>query len=116
MIVHLVLYQPRPDLSADDRQRFNAALTNALASIPTIRRARVGRRVRHGAAYEGVMPADFEYVGLLEFDDLAGLRSYLEHPAHAELGTLFYTCNAAALAYDYDIPDTDPIATIAKWV
>ena len=116
MIVHLVLYQPRPDLRPDDRHRFNAALTNALASIPTIRRARVGRRVRHGAAYEGVMPADFEYIGLLEFEDLAGLRSYLEHPAHAELGTLFYTCNAAALAYDYDIPDTDLIATIAKWV
>jgi stress responsive alpha/beta barrel protein len=116
MIVHMVLYQPRPDLSSDDRQRFNAALTNALASIPTIRRARVGRRVRHGAAYEGVMPTDFEYVGLLEFDDLAGLRSYLDHPAHAELGTLFYTCNAAALAYDYDVPGTDPIATIAEWV
>jgi hypothetical protein len=115
MIVHVVLYQPRSNLSAADRQRFNAALTTALASIPSIRRARVGKRVRHGAAYEGVMPADFEFIGVLEFDDLAGLRSYLDHPAHAELGTLFSTCNAAALAYDYDIPDSDPVATVAGW-
>ena len=50
------------------------------------------------------MPIDFAFIGLLEFDDLAGLQAYLDHPAHAELGTLFYTSNAAALAYDYDMP------------
>jgi hypothetical protein len=115
MITHVVLYQPRPDLSAADRERFNTALCTALGAIPSIRRARVGRRVRHGAAYEAVMPLDFEFIGVLEFDDLAGLRSYLDHPAHAELGTLFYTCNAAALAYDYEVPDADPVETIAGW-
>jgi Stress responsive A/B Barrel Domain len=115
MIAHVVLYRPRPDLGAGDRQRFNAALSTAIASIPSIRRARVGRRVRHGAAYEAVMPTDFEFIGVFEFDDLAGLRRYLDHPAHTELGTLFYTCNAAALAYDYDMPDADPIETIGRW-
>ena len=115
MIAHLVLYQPRADLTAADRARFQDALATALRSIPSIRRARVGSRVRHGAAYEAVMPTDFSFIGLLEFDDLAGLRAYLDHPAHAELGTLFYTSNAAALAYDYDMPDADPTATIASW-
>ena len=115
MIAHVVLYQPRPDLTVADRVRFNSALTTALRSIPSIRRARVGSRVRHGAAYEHVMPADFAFIGVLEFDDLAGLQAYLDHPAHAELGALFYTSNAAALAYDYDIPDGDPLSIIASW-
>ena len=61
------------------------------------------------------MPTDFSFVSVLEFDDLAGLQAYLNHPAHAELGTLFYTSNAAALAYDFDLPDADPIVTIGTW-
>ena len=115
MIAHVVLYHPRPGLSAADRSRFHAALATALREIPSIRRARVGSRVRHGAAYESVMPTDFEFIAILEFDHVAGLQAYLAHPAHAELGTLFYTSNAAALAYDYDVPDADPLATIASW-
>jgi hypothetical protein len=115
MIAHVVLFQPRPDLTTADRARFHDALGTALRAIPSIRRARVGARVRHGAAYEAVMPTDFSFIGLLEFDDLAGLRAYLDHPAHAEVGTLFYTSNAAALAYDYDMSDGDPVTTIASW-
>ena len=115
MIAHVVLFQPRPGLGSADRARFQAALTRALRDIPSIRRARVGSRVRHGATYEGLMATDFEFAGILEFDDLAGLQAYLGHPAHAELGTLFYTSNAAALAYDYDLPDGDPLATVANW-
>ena len=116
MIAHVVLYQPRPDLGAADRSRFHGALANALRAIPSIRRARVGSRVRHGAAYEKVMPADFEFIAVLEFDDFPGLQTYLDHPAHAELGSLFYTASAAALAYDYDVPDADPLVTLASWV
>jgi hypothetical protein len=115
MIAHVVLFQPRPDLTAADRARFHAALTTAIGAIPSIRRARVGTRVRHGAAYEAVMPIDFAFIGLFEFDDVAGLKAYLDHPAHAELGHLFYTSNTAALAYDYDLTETDPLTTIASW-
>jgi hypothetical protein len=115
MIAHVVMYHPKPDLSVEDRARFHEALATALRAIPSIRRARVGTRVRHGAAYEAVMPMDFEYLGVLEFDDLEGLQGYLNHPAHAELGALFYTSNAAALAYDFEVLDADPLTTIAGW-
>jgi hypothetical protein len=115
MIAHVVLYQPRPGLSAADSARFRAALVAALRDIPSIRRARVGSRVRHGAAYEALMATDYEFVGIFEFDHLEGLQAYLDHPAHAELGTLFYTMNAAALAYDYDVREGDPLATVASW-
>jgi len=116
VIAHVVLFRPRPDLTAADRARFNIALTTAIRGIPSIRRARVGRRLRHGAAYEALMTADYEFIGVFEFDDVEGLRAYLAHPEHAELGSLFYTMNADALAYDYVVPDGDPTTTIANFV
>ena len=115
MILHLVLFTPRPDLTPTDRDRFARALATALGTIPAIRRYQLGRRVRHGAAYEALTSVDFEFVGLLEFDDEAGLRAYLAHPAHEELGTLFYTFSQAALAYDYEIREGDPEALLGGW-
>src|SRR5690606_21189661 len=86
VILHLVLFTPRPDLQAGDREALAAALDRALETIPTVRRYRLGRRVRIGAGYEEAEAQDFQYCGLIEFDDRAGLETYLAHPAHAELG------------------------------
>jgi hypothetical protein len=58
----------------------------ALREIPTVRRADVGRRVRHGAGYEAAAREPSEYFAVLAFDDLEGLRMYLEHAAHRDLG------------------------------
>jgi hypothetical protein len=116
MIVHLVLFTPRPDLSAADRERFVRALETALGSIPGIRRYRLGRRLRHGAPYEAQMAVDFEFVGMFEFQDEAALRAYLAHPAHDELGALFHTASSAALAYDYVIAEGDLSAALQRWM
>jgi hypothetical protein len=40
---------------------------------------------------------------VIEFDDLAGLQSYLDHPKHEKLGALFYQLLDAGLVYDYDM-------------
>jgi hypothetical protein len=103
MVTHVVLFRPRPDLTDRDRRIFVAALERALCEIPSIRRANIGRRVRHGQAYESAMVEDLEYGAVLEFDDLAGLRTYLEHPAHIELGERFNKSIAAACVYDYEM-------------
>ena len=79
-----------------------AALKAAAQEIPTVRRFRVGARVTHGAAYEKLMPHDFPFAAIVEFDDLAGLQAYLQHSKHRELGELFYRLQDVALAYDYD--------------
>lgn len=108
MILHLVLFTPRPDLRPDERGALASALERAIRTIPSVRDCRVGRRVRIGAAYEAVEPQDFEYCGLIEFDDRAGLEAYLAHPAHAELGRLFYETNARTFVHDFElIPGTD---------
>lgn len=80
-----------------------AALDAAAREIPTVRRFRVGERVTHRAAYEAMMPQDFPFAAIIEFDDLAGLQTYLEHPRHEALGRLFYQLQEAGLAYDYEV-------------
>jgi len=79
------------------------ALESAARGIATVRRFHVGPRVTHGAAYEPLMTQDFPFAALVEFDDLAGLQSYLGHPQHERLGRLFYELQDGALAYDYEV-------------
>ena len=106
MIAHVILFKPKPTLTDAERQSVLDGLRAAAAGIPTIRRMRVGRRHRHGRpGYEQLMREDFEYVVIVEFDDVAGLTAYLAHPKHAAIGQHFLQSSAAALAYDYEIED-----------
>ncbi len=102
MIAHLVLLQPKPDLTDEQRRDAVATLSRAAADVPEIRRFRLGRRVKHGLpGYEQLMPQDFEFALIIEVDDVDALKRYLQAPAHAALGHLFYSATSAALAYDY---------------
>jgi hypothetical protein len=103
MLAHIVLFTPRSDLSAGDRQRLADALSEALASIPSIRRCRVGRRVKFGVGYEETIEDHYEYVAILDFDDAAGLQAYLIAPAHEELSRQFYATVETNVAYDYEL-------------
>ena len=49
------------------------------------------------------MPEDYQYLLELDFDDVAGLRAYLEHPAHGAIGGFFTSAASASLAYDYEV-------------
>jgi Stress responsive A/B Barrel Domain len=102
VIAHIVLLQPKPDLT--DAQRADALETirTSAANIPDVRRFRLGRRVKHGLpGYEQLMPQDFQFALIVEVDDVDALKRYLQAPAHDALAHLFYTATAAALAYDY---------------
>jgi hypothetical protein len=103
MLAHVVLFRPKADLSDAERDALIDALAQALAEIPSIRRARIGRRVTHGRPYEQLMRADYAYLALLEFDDVAGLQAYLNHPAHEQLATRFFAAFEEALMYDYEL-------------
>ena len=103
MIAHVILFRPRPDVALSEQHAIIDAYAVALRDIPTIRRARVGRRVRIGRAYEELMRNDFPYAAILEFDDLDGLRAYLEHPAHEEMATRLFAAIAETLVYDFEM-------------
>lgn len=102
MIAHVVLLQPRPDLTDAERADAFARLSRVAAGVPEIRTLRLGRRIKHGLpGYEQLMQQDFEYALVVEVDDVEALKRYLQAPAHAALGDVFYRATSAALAYDY---------------
>ena len=110
MIAHVILWQPRPGLTADQRQEVLDALTAAVKGAPSVRACTIGRRVKHGLpGYEQLMAQDFEFAAIIEFDGIDGLRQYLRHPAHASIGERFTSAAAAALAYDYEIVELDDL-------
>jgi hypothetical protein len=101
MFAHIVLFRPRPDISPTDRQAMFDALQAAASGIPSVRRFHIGTRVKHGPQYEHLMTEDYPFSAVVEFEDLAGLQAYLQHPRHQALGELFYLLVEKALAYDY---------------
>ena len=105
MIAHVVLFKPRADLSPEGRHRLAESFEAALRQIPTIRRARVGRRILHGRGYESLMTVDYQYAAVIEFDDAAGLKGYLEHPVHERLASQFFEAFEQALMYDFELTD-----------
>ena len=103
MISHVVLFRPKPDLPAADRDALVSAFKRAVAEIPDVRAVHAGRRVTHGAGYEQRAPNLADVIVLIDFDDLAGLQAYLRHPAHAELGARFNQALDSSVVYDFEV-------------
>jgi hypothetical protein len=102
MISHVVLMTPRQDLTDADRRAFAASFERAVSEIPSVRGVRVGRRVLMGAGYEKSGAAAADYMAIIDFDSVEGLASYLQHPAHADLGARFSASLASAAVYDFE--------------
>lgn len=103
MIAHVVLFRPRVDLSKEAREALATSFEAALKQIPSIRRARVGRRIAVGRQYEALMAVDYTYAAVIEFDNRAGLMAYLDHPAHEQLASRFFSAFEEALMYDFEL-------------
>jgi hypothetical protein len=103
MIAHVVLFRPRGHLSAEARRALVTSFETALTEIPSIRRARFGKRVAVGRQYEALMAVDYTYAAVIEFDDRAGLMAYLDHPAHEQLASQFFSAFEEALMYDFEL-------------
>ena len=111
MIAHVVLFRPKHDLSPDERRGLAEAFSAAVTQIPSIRRARVGRRVRHGRPYEQLMNVDYSHAVVIEFDDVEGLTAYLNDPVHEQLATRFFAGFEHALMYDFELGEGDRALT-----
>jgi hypothetical protein len=113
MVFHVVLFQPRANMTDADRLALVSLLQAALKAIPSIRRCNVGSRVQHGAGYEALAGGTFDYAAVLEFDDLAGLQAYLDHPAHAEIGSRFLRALERSCILDYDMLEGTRVSDLA---
>jgi len=107
MLTHLVLFRPKPGLTAADAAMLIGALEAAAAGIAGVRRFLVGRQTPSPPRYAAGAPPDFPYLALVEVDDRAALDAYLAHPAHQALGAAFNASLGAALVYDFDTEDVD---------
>lgn len=103
MISHLVLLAPRGGLSTAERLALVDAFKRAVHEIPTVRNVRVGSRVMHGAGYEAHAPDTADYLIAIDFDDVEGLKTYLRHPAHEELGVRFGQSLRSAMVFDFEV-------------
>jgi hypothetical protein len=113
VIAHVVLFSPKADLSEAARRDLLESLVAASGGIPSIKRFRVGRRVKHGLpGYEQMMRDDYEFAAIIEFDDLDALRAYLAHPSHAAVGQHFTASASRSLAYDYALVAADDVAQL----
>ncbi len=102
MISHVILFQPKADLSHADRQALLDAFERAVRDIPVVRGVRTGRRLTHGAGYEQSTPS-LDVLVAIDFDDLDALQAYLRHPAHAELGARFTQSIGSGWVFDFEL-------------
>lgn len=105
MISHVVLFRAKSNLSSDERESLVSAFEHAVQRIPTVRAVRVGRKVSVGADYEQRSGEGVDVFIAIDFDDVAGLWTYLEHPAHVELGERFNRASNAALVFDFEVTE-----------
>jgi hypothetical protein len=105
VITHLVVMKPRAGLSTRDREAFVEAFEHAVATISAVRAVRVGRRVTHGAEYEEGSPDAADFLIQIDFDDLAGLQTYLRHPAHEAVSAQFTRLLESGWVYDFEAGD-----------
>lgn len=101
MIFHLVLFKPRANITASEREGLLDAIRVAHEEIPSIRRFFAGTRFVTGRPYDQTA-RDFPYFAAMEFESRADLAAYLAHPAHERLGQAFYSSSEASEAYDFE--------------
>jgi hypothetical protein len=115
VIAHVILFSPKSDLSPAARRDLLDALIAASADIPSVRRFRVGRRLKHGLpGYEQMMRDDYEFAAVIEFDDVDGLKAYLAHSSHAGIGRHFTASASKSLAYDYLMVEAGDAAQVLE--
>ncbi len=112
MVSHIVFLRPRADISPAEREALLEVMRHAFENIPEIRRVHIGRRRIMGRAYDAMVTDHFEYAAVIEFDTEEALRTYLDHPAHAELGRRFYEFSEAALVHDFEML---PPERVGEW-
>ena len=111
MILRIVRFRLRPQVSDTDTQEMLAHLGTVVKTVPTIRRFNIGPRLDYipgykldtaeGTAVQQTTPVGVEYVAVFEFENEIGLLTYLRHPAQKTLQDKFLTLVDLAEAADY---------------
>lgn len=103
MIAHVVLFEPKAGTTVSDRDAFIDLLRVTFAEVDAVRRSFIGLRQKIGVPYEATIgDTAYSYASVVEFEDLDGLRSYLDHPLHVKVGQLFWQHCERTMIVDVD--------------
>ena len=106
MVAHIVLFNPKLGLTPDQLRSFAQSVQDVTRQISTVRRALVGRAVHVVPSYpRSLGDQTYEFAAILEFDGIAELTDYLEHPSHRVLGRLFWDYCGSAVVMEAEFRD-----------
>lgn len=104
MIAHIVLFEPRPNITAAEQRDFLDAIAHAVRQIEQVQNARIGRVVEIGRLPDvNGGQTTYSFAAVFEFDGRESLAEYLAHPSHDLVRTLFWKHCAATLIVDVDL-------------
>jgi hypothetical protein len=117
MIAHIVLFEPKADLSQPQKLAFAQSVIETCRSIETVKRISLGRRVDVDPGYaRSLGDSTYKYAAVLEFESADGLVSYLNDPKHEVLGRLFWQYCERALISEVewiDVGEADAASKLA---
>jgi hypothetical protein len=106
MVAHIVLFNPKRELTTGERQSFAQSVRASVRRIGGVQRALIGKAVAVTPQFERSFgDKTYEYAAVLEFPDTTALRDYLNHPVHRELGRLFWDNCESAVVMEADLAD-----------
>jgi hypothetical protein len=117
LIAHIVLLRMREAVAEDVMRSFAQSLCRACDEIPAVRHARAGPRIYVDPGYERSLgDSTYEFAAVLEFDDEGGLREYLTHPLHGELGKQFWDLCDSTVIFEGSLRDLKGASPGHDWV
>jgi hypothetical protein len=95
MITHLLLWNYRPDVPAEERAAIEATLVALPAAVPLLASLTFGPVFRWRVR-------EYSHACVMQFADLAALDAYQVHPAHKAFAARFHPATAELVALDYE--------------
>jgi hypothetical protein len=99
VLKHVVMYKFKPEISAAQVQEVVDTFAGLPSKIDTIIGFETGTNVSEEGKSEG-----FTHVFVVTFRDKAGLKTYLDHPAHAEYVQVVKGRREKVIVFDYEVP------------
>ncbi len=93
---HVVMYKFKPEMTAAQVQEVVDAFKGLPGKIPTIVEFEAGTNVSEEGKSEG-----FTHLFVVTFRDKAGLKVYLDHPAHADYVKVVKDRREKVIVFDY---------------
>jgi hypothetical protein len=104
VIAHVVLFEPKPGLTTDERRRFLGSVRTAVLGASGLKAARIGSTVGLVQMPENRgSQTTYSYTAIFEFESSAALEAYLKHPRHDMLRKAFWENCAATMIVDAEM-------------